>query len=128
MSLERTGGAERIEEKTVSPFGEQVPCHSRMKFEKRFFFSVIPEWKDQYIALEALTKQIEAIKNAALRLVQSVANIKSTTRFLSFSCPYIPILTIQYSLHSLQSSKEDQFWKLIYMPSKYDRLPSQNVT
>ena len=49
-----------------------------MKFERRFFFSVIPEWKDQYVALEALLKQIEAIKNAAIRLVQSIANIKSS--------------------------------------------------
>lgn len=44
---------------------------------------MIPEWKDQYVALEALLKQIESIKNAAIRLVQSIANIKSTTTISS---------------------------------------------
>jgi hypothetical protein len=61
-----------------------------MKFEKRFFFSVIPEWKDQYIALEALMKQIEAIKNAALRLVQSIANIRS----MSIRNPSLPVASV----------------------------------
>lgn len=61
-----------------------------MKFERRFFFSVIPEWKDQYIALEVLLKQIESIKNAAIRLVQSIANIKSASYLTDSHQPRVP--------------------------------------
>ena len=65
-----------------------------MKFERRFFFSVIPEWKDQYIALEALLKQIESIKNAAIRLVQSIANIKSTPFFAAPNYSTLSLISV----------------------------------
>jgi SPX domain protein involved in polyphosphate accumulation len=47
-----------------------------MKFEKRFFFGVIPEWKDKYLDYTGLCAQIKLIKKAALNLAKAYANIR----------------------------------------------------
>jgi hypothetical protein len=49
-----------------------------MKFDKRFYFSTIPEWKDRYLDYAGLCAQIKLIKKAALNLAKAYANIKGT--------------------------------------------------
>jgi hypothetical protein len=55
-----------------------------MKFDKRFYFSTIPEWKDQYLDYAGLCAQIKLIKKAALNLAKAYANIKGS---------YLPVIT-----------------------------------
>jgi SPX domain protein involved in polyphosphate accumulation len=50
-----------------------------VKFAKRFFYQVIPEWKDQYIDYRALYRQIKAVKASVLDLAKAYAHIKGTS-------------------------------------------------
>jgi len=47
-----------------------------VNFAKRFFYSVITEWRDHYIDYKGLYKQIKLIKAAVLDLAQAYSNIK----------------------------------------------------
>jgi SPX domain protein involved in polyphosphate accumulation len=60
-----------------------------VKFAKRFFYQVIPEWKDQYIDYRALYRQIKAVKASVLDLAKAYAHIKGTLpsfSFINFNC------------------------------------------
>jgi len=50
-----------------------------VKFAKRFFYQVIPEWRDHYIDYRALYRQIKAVKASVLDLAKAYAHIKEIT-------------------------------------------------
>lgn len=47
-----------------------------MKFERQFFFNVIPEWRSKYVDYKDLVTQIRLIQKAALSLASAYNNIK----------------------------------------------------
>ncbi|XP_049848262.1 uncharacterized protein LOC126313357 [Schistocerca gregaria] len=47
-----------------------------MKFRRRLYFSIIPEWRDQYIDFSALAGQIDVVKSSVIKLAKSYTRVK----------------------------------------------------
>lgn len=85
-----------------------------MRFQVKYYVSIIPEWKDKYLDYKGLCLQIKLVKRAALKLAQNYASIRGTNLFHH---PYLTLAItgepVDLEIHIDQLGGEKVFWNML---------------